>query len=302
MSDNKKYYYLKLKDNFFDSDEMIILESQQDGYLYSNILLKLYLRSLKIEGRLAFSDLIPYDSQMLAALTRHQVGTVEKALKMFEALGLVEILDNGAIYMTNIQNFIGQSSNESDRKRIYRERILTEKTQINDNSEICGDKFCDLKEKTDICPDKCPQNVRTNVHQRLEIRDKRIENRDNIYILSTDVDGREALDYQEVVDLFNRICVSLPKVKTITDIRKQKIRTANKQLKGDFKSFFKKIEDSDFLSGRNGAWTACGFDWALKPTNTTKILEGNYDNKEAKKDESYQKNNRFDGFDFGDEY
>ena len=38
MSDNKKYYYLKLKENFFDSDNMVLLESMQDGILYSNIL------------------------------------------------------------------------------------------------------------------------------------------------------------------------------------------------------------------------------------------------------------------------
>lgn len=50
MADNKKYYYLKLKENFFESDEAIILESMPDGYIYSNILLKLYLRSLKNDG------------------------------------------------------------------------------------------------------------------------------------------------------------------------------------------------------------------------------------------------------------
>ena len=38
MADNKKYYYLKLKENFFDSDSMVLLESMQDGILYSNIL------------------------------------------------------------------------------------------------------------------------------------------------------------------------------------------------------------------------------------------------------------------------
>ena len=48
MSDNKKYYYLKLKENFYDSEEMIILQNMQDGYLYSDILMKLYLRSLKM--------------------------------------------------------------------------------------------------------------------------------------------------------------------------------------------------------------------------------------------------------------
>ena len=130
MSDNKKYYYLKLKENFFESDTLILLESQKDGYLYSNILLKLYLRSLKNEGRLAFNNLIPYNAEMLATLTRHQVGTVEKALAMFEQLGLIEVLDNGVIYMTDIQNFIGRSSSEADRQREYQKRITDEKQKL----------------------------------------------------------------------------------------------------------------------------------------------------------------------------
>ncbi|AAZ51661.1 TPA: phage replisome organizer N-terminal domain-containing protein [Streptococcus pyogenes] len=118
MADNKKYYYLKLKENFFESDEAIILESMPDGYIYSNILLKLYLRSLKNDGLLMFNNLIPYNAQMLATITRHQIGTVEKAIQIFRDLQLIEILDNGAIYMTNIQNFVGKSSTDADRKRI----------------------------------------------------------------------------------------------------------------------------------------------------------------------------------------
>ncbi|MFF1072170.1 phage replisome organizer N-terminal domain-containing protein [Streptococcus pyogenes] len=118
MADNKKYYYLKLKENFFESDEAIILESMPDGYIYSNILLKLYLRSLKNDGLLMFNNLIPYNAQMLATITRHQVGTIEKAIQIFRDLQLIEILDNGAIYMTNIQNFVGKSSTDADRKRI----------------------------------------------------------------------------------------------------------------------------------------------------------------------------------------
>ena len=117
MADNKKYYYLKLKDNFFESDEAIILESMPDGYIYSNILLKLYLRSLKNNGILMFNDLIPYNAQMLATITRHHVGVIEKAIQIFQQLRLIDILDNGAIYMTNIQNFVGKSSRDADRKR-----------------------------------------------------------------------------------------------------------------------------------------------------------------------------------------
>ena len=53
MSDNRKYYYLKLKENYFDEDAIVLLESMQDGILYSNILLKLYLKSLKNGGKSA---------------------------------------------------------------------------------------------------------------------------------------------------------------------------------------------------------------------------------------------------------
>ncbi|MGN8689891.1 phage replisome organizer N-terminal domain-containing protein [Atopobiaceae bacterium HCP3S3_F7] len=117
MADNRKYYYLKLKEDFFESDEAVVLESMPDGYIYSNILLKLYLRSLKNDGILMFNNLIPYNSHMLATITRHQVGTVEKAVNIFKDLQLIEILDNGAIYMTNIKNFVGKSSKDADRKR-----------------------------------------------------------------------------------------------------------------------------------------------------------------------------------------
>ncbi len=123
MADNKKYYYLKLKDNFFESDEAIILESMPDGYIYSNILLKLYLRSLKNNGLLMFNDLIPYNAQMLATITRHHVGVIEKAIQIFQQLRLIEIFDNGAIYMTNIQNFVGKSSTDADRKRAEYNKI-----------------------------------------------------------------------------------------------------------------------------------------------------------------------------------
>ena len=80
MSDNRKYYYLKLKENYFDDDSIVLLESMQDGVLYSNILLKLYLKSLKHGGRLQLDENIPYTAQMIATITRQQIGTVERAL------------------------------------------------------------------------------------------------------------------------------------------------------------------------------------------------------------------------------
>ncbi|WP_458114748.1 phage replisome organizer N-terminal domain-containing protein [Enterococcus faecium] len=143
MSDNKRYYYLKLKENFFDSDEMVLLESMPDGYIYSNILLKLYLRSLKHEGKLMFNDRIPFNSTMLATITRHSVGVVEKAVQIFRDLQLIDVLDNGAIYMSDIQSFIGKSSTEADRKREYRKKIEEAKRNLITGGQV-----------SDKCPDK----------------------------------------------------------------------------------------------------------------------------------------------------
>ena len=142
MSDNRKYYYLKLKESYFDDDAIVLLESMQDGMLYSNILLKLYLKSLKYGGTLQLDENIPYTAQMIATITRQQVCTVERALQIFMKLGLVEPLDNGALYMSNIELFIGQSSTEGERKRRARMKISEQKRLSGQVSEA----------KADICP------------------------------------------------------------------------------------------------------------------------------------------------------
>ncbi|MGL5271661.1 MAG: phage replisome organizer N-terminal domain-containing protein [Selenomonadaceae bacterium] len=151
MSDNKKYYYLKLKENFFNSDELMALESMPDGYMYSNILLKLYLRGLKNNGKLMVNERIPYNSKMLSDVTRHPVAVVEKAIQTFASLGLIEILENGAIYLLDIQNFIGESSTEADRKRLYRSKIESEKKLL--TGQMSGQNNVD-------CPDKNPPEIR----------------------------------------------------------------------------------------------------------------------------------------------
>ena len=85
-------------------------------------------------------------------------------------------------------------------------------------------------------------------------------------------------DVLSVIELFNKICVSLPKVLTATDSRKKMIENVIEQFNPDFKSVFEKIEKSDFLTGRSGQWNGCGFDWIFTPSNFVKIINGYYDN------------------------
>ena len=95
---------------------------------------------------------------------------------------------------------------------------------------------------------------------------------------STSIDREPPFDYQSVIDCFNSICVSLPKVQKLTDKRRKAIKSAQKALDVmSFSDFFEKVEASDYLTGRSGKWS-CGFDWIMKPSNLIKIIEGNYDN------------------------
>lgn len=201
MSDNQKYYYLKLVDNFFDRDEMIILESMPDGYLYSNILLKLYLRSLKNTGKLMFNDRIPYNSTMLANVTRHPVAVVEKAVDIFRQLGLVEILDNGAIYMLDIQDFIGKSSTEADRKRNYRRRIDEEKKQLSEGKgQTAGQMSQQSSENTGQMSDQISTIIRDRDRDRDRDRPTYIEEDTNNKLV-----GKFASLYEKNIGVINGV-------------------------------------------------------------------------------------------------
>ena len=257
MADNKRYYYMRLKESFFDDDAIKILEAMPDGYLYSNILLKLYLKSLKFNGRLMYNERIPYNASVLATLTNHSVGVIEKALDIFEQLGLIEVLDNGAIYMLDIQNYIGKSTTEADRKRDYRNRIDEEKKII--SGQMSGQNS-----------DKSTPEIEIEIEKDIEIEKER------------ETEKRKRVDYQRIVDMYNDTCVSFPKVHSISDARKKAIKARlNTYSVYDFKILFKKAESSDFLKGKNARNWSANFDWLIKDANMAKVLDGNYDGVQA---------------------
>lgn len=104
MRESNEYCYWKLREDFFDSEPILSLERMPDGLLYSNLLMKLCLKSLKHNGELRQEDGTPCTPRMLAAITRHQVETVERALRIFHRLGLAEYLPDGVWRMTGVEN------------------------------------------------------------------------------------------------------------------------------------------------------------------------------------------------------
>ena len=116
-----------------------------------------------------------------------------------------------------------------------------------------------------------------------------VEVKENVNSLNTLVDLAEPKQtqplcpYKEIVDAYNRtLGHALPQCKVKTPARLAAMKRIWIFLDRDMfkiQSFFDKVNESDFLTGRGKSGNAfCGFDWLMKQNNCTKTIEGNYDN------------------------
>lgn len=125
MSDKqkKRYYWLKLKENFFEEDTIEWLEEQPNGKEYCLFYLKLCLKSLKTEGilvRNVGNMMIPYDPESLAKLTNSSADTVKVAMDLFHKIGLIQIMDGGEIYLNQLNELVGSETEYAIQKRLQR--------------------------------------------------------------------------------------------------------------------------------------------------------------------------------------
>lgn len=153
-----KFYWLQLKEDFFEDDAIEWLEEQKpNGRDYAYFYLKLCLKSLKSNGiliRKIGNILIPYDNQKLAELTRMDFDTVTVAMELLKKIGLIQILENGEIYINQLETLIGSKSAGAFKKQ--QQRLLSghkvdncpPKIEIEIEKEI--EKEIDVDEETKI--------------------------------------------------------------------------------------------------------------------------------------------------------
>lgn len=125
MTNTKKYYWLKLKEDFFEEDAIAWIEEQENGKDYCLFYLKLCLKSLKTNGLLirnVGSMLVPYDAKTLAKVTNTDIDTVKVAMEIFTRIGLVQILENGEIFISQLQNMVGSETKWAEKKRLQRQK------------------------------------------------------------------------------------------------------------------------------------------------------------------------------------
>ena len=309
--ESAKFYWLQLREEFFESDEIDWLEEQPNGPAQVLFYLKLCLKSLKTDGllvRKVGQMLIPYDAEKLADFTRSDVNTVQCAIVNLKMCGLVEVLEDGTLFMSHLTNLIGSQSVGAMKRQQQRARQKEAKNVSLTNTRQVDDK----------CRDKCPP----------EYRDKRLETRRedmggnsaplDDYDLSADEVGSEfdvvepppeppacneekdqgsrmpPCPYDRIVTLYHEILPELPRVATLTSKRRSWITarwrsvctTEKVASQADgldlFRGYFSLVRKSPFLMGLkqpgkgHSRTFKADLEWLMNESNFTKVVEGKY--------------------------
>lgn len=309
--ESAKFYWLQLREEFFESDEIDWLEEQPNGPAQVLFYLKLCLKSLKTDGllvRKVGQMLIPYDAEKLAVFTKTDVNTVQCAIVNLKMCGLVEVLEDGTLFLSHLTNLIGSQSVGAMKRQQQRARQKEAKNVSLTNTRQVDDK----------CRDKCPP----------EYRDKRLETRRedmggnsaplDDYDLIADEVGSEfdvvepppgptacnkekdqgsrmpPCPYDRIVTLYHEILPELPRVATLTSKRRSWITarwrsvctTEKVASQADgldlFRGYFSLVRKSPFLMGLkqpgkgHSRTFKADLEWLMNESNFTKVVEGKY--------------------------
>lgn len=165
----QRFYWLKLKKDFFKRHDIKIIEAMPNGKDYILFYLKLLCESVDHEGNLRFSDQIPYNEEMLSVITNTNIDIVRSAIKIFTQLNMMELMDDGTYFMSEVYKMIGSAADNdnANRQRRFRERKKEEAllncygSVIKNNESIDIDK--DIEKDKDIDKKEIKEKVSTSV-------------------------------------------------------------------------------------------------------------------------------------------
>lgn len=155
-----KFFWLKLKKDFFKRHDLLNLRSMENGLTFEAIFIHLMTEAIDHEGYLRYSNKKAYTARTLAPLASTDEKTMKEALDAFEDLELIEIGEDGTIFVPLSVENMGSDTSWAEKKRQYREKLKTEEGQTEDKSRTNRGQKEDMSDKS------------------IEYRDKSIENRD----------------------------------------------------------------------------------------------------------------------------
>lgn len=241
----KTYYWLKLKDGFFDEKVIKKLRKIAGGDTYTIIYLKMLLKAIKQDNRLYFEGVEESFSEELALDLSEDLENVKITISYLQNKGLLQLVNDDEFFLTDGPQMTGQESESAERVRRHREKKA-------------------LQCNSDVTEKKRMGNTEIEIEKEIELTVS-----DNT-VRSTDV--------QRVVDLWN----DLPVVSRVTRLVSDSQRC--KGLKARIRDYgidevlraVENVRNSPFLLGKSkNGWTIT-FDWFVRPNNFPKVLDGNY--------------------------
>lgn len=196
---NKRYYWLKLDEDFFEDDTIRYLLEQKNGAEYVIFYLKLCCASLKDEGtliRYVGNKLIPYDAASLSKLTDTNIDTVTNAMSFFVEFGLISEMANGEIFIEQLEEMIGSETDSAKRMRKLRARERALALSDGDYEVIDEDEQEGHKDVTDtnscVTDDEHSDGDLSQSDYRLSQSDKKGAHCDkSVNKSDTDIDNRD---------------------------------------------------------------------------------------------------------------
>lgn len=120
MAVNKKYYWLKLKNDFFNQKIIKKLRKIAGGDTYTIIYLKMQLASIQNNGRLVFEGVESTFAEELALELDEDLENVNVTLAYLQANKLIEIVEDDEYLLTAVPDVIGSETRDAERKRLSR--------------------------------------------------------------------------------------------------------------------------------------------------------------------------------------
>lgn len=259
----RKYYWLKLSDDFFKDKTIKKLRKIAGGDTYTIIYLKMLLKAIRQENKLFFEGIEENFADELALDLEEDEENVKVTLSFLQKRGLLQLVDETEYYLTEGAKMTGSETESAARMRLMRER----------KASLC-DK--DVTGKL--------QNGDDNVAGELQgvaLRDKKvtlekeIEKEIDNNIVSDDTIRRTEI--QRVVEAWNQIGVNPVSKMIASSIRYKMISTRIREYGvNDVLKAIENIKQSEFLRGGSKNGWCISFDWFARPNNFPKVLEGQY--------------------------
>lgn len=257
--------WIKITTDMFDNRKIKHLRRLPEG----NSIILIWVMLLTMAGRcnsggmIFLTENIPYTPKMLADELDFEENTVILAIQALEQLNMIATNAEGFLLIPGWDEY--QNIEGMDK---IREQNRLRKQKQRENSKLLPDMSRNVTGQS------------RDSHATEEDKEEDIEK-------DKDKEGDKKEKCQKIVDIFNSLCPSFPKVKFLSDSMISNISNLVERFpESDISTAFRKCEKSSFLKGNNPRKWKASFDWIIKPQNLSKILNGNYDD-EITSDASY---------------